>query len=181
MAASPESIFTDGGYGFRAPRFARTRNDGLFFRVVIALLALLTLALERGAEDVAQRRAGIRGAVLRDGLLLLGDFQRLDRDLHFVGAAIELDDAGVDLLADGEAVRTLLGTVARQLRTLDEGGVFGADDLHVDAAFLHVDHFAGDDGTLLELAGRAGAAGFGRGSRTALAELLDAERDALLL
>ncbi|MGO9048499.1 MAG: error-prone DNA polymerase, partial [Xanthobacteraceae bacterium] len=28
-AASPESIFTDGGYGFRAPRFARPRNDGV--------------------------------------------------------------------------------------------------------------------------------------------------------
>src|SRR5580693_3777591 len=179
MAASPESIFTDGGYGFRAPRFTRTRNDGLFVGVVVALLVLLALALERGAEDVAQRRAGIRGAVLRDGFLLLGDFQRLDRDLHFVGAAIELDDAGVDLLADGEAVRTLLGTVARQLRALDEGGVLGADDLHVDAAFLHVDHLAGDDGTLLEL---AGGAGFGRGSRaTAAAQLLDAERDALLL
>jgi error-prone DNA polymerase len=27
-AASPESIFTDGDYGFRAPRFARPRNDG---------------------------------------------------------------------------------------------------------------------------------------------------------
>src|SRR5580700_1355546 len=180
MAASPESIFTDGGYGFRAPRFARTRNDGLFVGVVVALLVLLALALERGAEDVAQRCAGIRGAVLRDGLLLLGNFQRLDRDLHFVGAPIELDDAGVDLLADGKAVRTLLGTVTRQLRTLDEGGVLGADDLHVDAAFLHVDHLTGDDGTLLEL---AGSAGIGRGSRAtaSAAQLLDAERDALLL
>jgi error-prone DNA polymerase len=28
-AASPESIFTDSGYGFRAPRFARPRNDGV--------------------------------------------------------------------------------------------------------------------------------------------------------
>src|ERR1700729_579434 len=27
-AASAESIFADGGYGFRAPRFARPRNDG---------------------------------------------------------------------------------------------------------------------------------------------------------
>ncbi len=60
-------------------------------------------------------------------------------------AAIELDDAGVDLLADGEAVRTLLGAVAGQLRALDEGGQLGADDLHVDAAFLHVDDLAGDD------------------------------------
>src|SRR5579864_4465215 len=178
MAASPESIFTDGGYGFRVPRFARPRNDELFVRV--ALLVFLALALERGAEDVAQRRAGIRGAVLRDRLLLLGDFQRLDRDLHLVGAAIELDDAGVDLLAGGEAVRTLLGTVACQLGTLDEGRILGADDLHVDAALLHVGDLAGDDGALLEL---AGSTGFGRGSRAGAAagELLDAERDALLL
>ncbi|MGC1348268.1 MAG: PHP domain-containing protein, partial [Xanthobacteraceae bacterium] len=28
-AASPESIFTDSGYGFRAPRFDRPRNDGV--------------------------------------------------------------------------------------------------------------------------------------------------------
>src|SRR6202035_3972254 len=126
-----------------------------------------------GAEEVAQRRAEVRGTVLRDRLLLLGDFQRLDRDLHFVGAPIELDDAGVDLLAGGEAVRTLLGTVARQFRSLDEGGIVGADDLHVDAAFLHVHDFAGNDGTLLEL---AGSAGFGRGSRATAgaAQLLDA-------
>src|SRR5580692_4665726 len=99
-----------------------------------------------------------------------------------MGAAIELDDASVDFLAGGEAVRTLLGTVARQFRTLDEGGIIGADDLHVDAAFLHVHDFAGNDGTLLEL---AGSAGFDRGSRTgggaAAGQLLDAERDALLL
>src|SRR6202035_1649493 len=106
---------------------------------------------------------------------------RLDRDLHLVGAPIELDDAGVDLLAGGEAVLTLLGTVARQFRALDEGGIVGADDLHVDAAFLHVHDFASNDGTLLEL---AGSAGFGRGSRAgagaAAGQLLDAERDALL-
>src|SRR6516162_11366500 len=30
-AASPESIITSGGYGFRAPRFARPRNDAAAF------------------------------------------------------------------------------------------------------------------------------------------------------
>ena len=78
-------------------------------------------ALERGAENVAERRARIGGAVLGDRLLLLGDFERLDRDLHLVGAAVELGDAGVDLLADREALRPLLAAVARQLRALDEG------------------------------------------------------------
>src|SRR6202166_4552915 len=43
---------------------------------------LVGALLERGAENVAQRRPRIGGAVLRDGFLLLGDFQRLDRDLQ---------------------------------------------------------------------------------------------------
>ena len=73
-------------------------------------------------------------------------------------AAVELDHPGIDLLADGEAVRALLGAVARQLRTLDEGGEFGADDLDVDAAFLHFGDLAGDDRALLEFAGRLAAA-----------------------
>jgi hypothetical protein len=37
--------------------------------------------LQRGAEDVAQRSARVGRAVLRDGFLLFGDFQRLDRHL----------------------------------------------------------------------------------------------------
>src|ERR1700677_132942 len=100
-------------------------------------------------------------------------------------AAIELGHPGIDLLADGKAIRTLLGTVAGEFRTLDEGREFGADDLHVDATFLHVDHFAGDDGTLLQLAASRFGAGAGTGAAvggcTGLGEVLDAERDALLL
>ena len=65
--------------------------------------------------------------------------------VDLVGAAVELDHAGIDLLADGEALGTLLGAVARELRALDEGGEIGADDLHVDAAFLHLGDLAGDD------------------------------------
>src|SRR5262245_13103003 len=61
--------------------------------------------LQRGAEDVAERRARIGGAILRDGFLLLGHFQRLDRHLDLAGLLVELDDAGIDLLADGEALR----------------------------------------------------------------------------
>src|SRR5882757_8700406 len=65
----------------------------------------------------------------------------------------------------------LVGALARQLRPLDEGGEVGADDLDLDAAFLHLEHFAGHHGALLDVAGF--------GERIAL-ELLDAERDALL-
>src|SRR5262249_43199805 len=79
------------------------------------------------------------------------------------------------LLADREALGPLLGAVAGKLRALDEGGEIGADDLHVDAALLHLGHFAGDDRALLEVAGGARL-----GERIAF-ELLDAARDALLL
>src|SRR5262249_27660659 len=67
--------------------------------LVLLLGRLFRGTLERGAENVAERRARIGGAVLRDGFLLLRHLQRLDRDLHLVGAAIELDHAGIDLLA----------------------------------------------------------------------------------
>src|ERR1700733_121640 len=63
----------------------------LVLRVHVFFLGLLTLALERGAENVAECCAGIRRAILRDGFLLLGDFQGLDRHRDLVGAAIGLD------------------------------------------------------------------------------------------
>jgi hypothetical protein len=69
-------------------------------------------ALRRGAEDVAERSARVGRAVLGDGFLLLGHFQRLDRHLDLAGLAVELGDAGVDLLAGGETLRALVGAVA---------------------------------------------------------------------
>src|SRR5580704_9250934 len=138
------------------------------------LVALLTLAAQRSAEDVAQGGPRIRGAVLGDRLFLLGDFQRLDGDCGLVAAAVELHDARIDLLAHGEAVGALLGTIAGKLGALDEGGEFGADDLDVDAALLDLGDLAGDHRALLQFASsllRHGAA---------IGKLFDAERDALL-
>src|SRR6266850_4816311 len=60
----------------------------------------LVAVLQRGAKDVAQRRPRIGGAILRDGLLLFGDFQRLDRDLHLAGLLVELDYPRIDLFAN---------------------------------------------------------------------------------
>jgi hypothetical protein len=54
-------------------------------------------------------------------LLLFGDFQRLDRDRNLAGLSVELGDAGIDLLANGEALGALLGAVTRQIGTADEG------------------------------------------------------------
>src|SRR5262249_3551138 len=62
--------------------------------------------------------------------------------------------------------------VAGELRPLDEGGEVGADDLHLEPRLLHLGHLAGHDRALLELAGFRERIAF---------ELLDAERDALLL
>src|SRR5262245_24684656 len=71
-------------------RGAGRREPRASFLLVVALVRLLAGALERGAENVAERGAGIGSAVLRDRLFLLGHFQRLDRHRHFARATIEL-------------------------------------------------------------------------------------------
>src|SRR6202035_5674015 len=132
---------------------------------------LVGALLERGAEDIAERRPRIGGAVLRDGFLLLGDFQRLDRDLHLAGLLVELDDASIDLLADGKAFGALVVAVAGQFGPLDEGGELGARDPHLDAALLDLEYFAGHDGALLDVARLREGVAF---------ELFGSERNALL-
>src|SRR5262249_17353194 len=157
--------------------------------VLVALFTSFALALERRAQKLSQGRAGTRRAILSDRFLLLGDFQRFDRNRHAARAAVEMGDASIDLFADGETVRTLLRAIARELRTLDEGGEFGASDLDLDAPPFHLrafppahpallprGDFAGDHRALLQIA----CCGLGRGS-SALRKLLDTERDALFL
>src|SRR5262245_22606224 len=129
-------------------------------------------ALERGAEDVAERRSRVGGAVLGDGFLLLCHFECLNRDLHLVGTAVELGDARVDLLPDRETLRPLLTAVARQLGAFDERREIAADDLHVDATLFHLRHLTSDHRAFLEIAG-----GLHRIAR----KLFDAKRDTLLL
>src|SRR5687768_4804257 len=115
-------------------------------------LFLLVSLLQRGAENIAERRAAIGRAVLGDRLLLLGDLQRLDRNADLARLLVELRHAGIDLLADRETLGPLLGAVAREFGALDEGGELGADDLHVDAAFLHLGHLGGDHRVALQVA-----------------------------
>src|SRR5688500_5250757 len=107
----------------------RVGNSALVF----LLVALLAGALQRGTENVAKRCSGVRGAVLSDGLFLLGDFQRLDRYRHFACAPVDLSYARIDLLPDLEALGALIAAVARKIRAPDEGFEVGADELHVDA------------------------------------------------
>src|SRR3954452_23850313 len=99
-----------------APSSSRRRERALLPRT----------ALQRGAENVAQRRARIGRAVLRDRFLLFGDFQRLDRNLHLAGLLVELDHPRVDLFANRETLGALIAALARQFRPLDEGGEVGA-------------------------------------------------------
>src|SRR5690242_19169542 len=59
-----------------APNTARL----LFCIVLVAVFVFFAFAFERSAQNVAQRRSGIRRSVLGDRFLFLGDFQRLDGD-----------------------------------------------------------------------------------------------------
>src|SRR3979411_758877 len=133
---------------------------------------LVGALLECGTENVAQRRPRIGGPVLRDGLLFFGNFQGLDLDLLLAGLLVELDHPRIDLFADGETLGALIGALARQFGPLDKGGEVGTGDPDLDAGLLHLKHFAGHDGALLDVARF--------GERIAL-ELLYAERDALPL
>ena len=58
--------------------------------------------------------------------------------------------------ADREALGPLVvAGRAREFVALDKGREVGADDLDVDTALLHVDHLAGDDRALAQVARRA--------------------------
>src|SRR5215468_8799283 len=118
----------DPGLALRAPRDddrvcgnKKAPADRRGFDACETSSLLAVAVLERGAEDVAQRRTRIGGAVLRDGFLLLGDFERLDRHLDLAGLLVELDHAGMDLLADREAFGALIVAVTGELGALDEG------------------------------------------------------------
>ena len=69
-----------------------------------------------------RRRAGIGRAVFGHRLLFFVHFARLDRERHLARALVDVGDLGVDLLADGEAVGLLFGTLAGEIAALDEAG-----------------------------------------------------------
>src|SRR5262245_21517223 len=74
----------------------RVSSAGPLFRLVLVTgFVFFAFAFERGSENVAQRRPGIRGSILGNRFLLFRDFQRLDRDRDPARAAVELGDAGI--------------------------------------------------------------------------------------
>ena len=93
----------------------------------------------------------IRRAVLRDRLLLFGDLQRLDREVRLL-RAVEADDHRVELLADLEALRTLLVAVAAKVGALDEAGRAVVADLDLEPAVADFEHGDGDRLALLDAA-----------------------------
>src|SRR6185369_7405825 len=88
---------------------------------LLVLLGLLRL-VQRGAKDVTQAGARVRGAVIGHRLLVFFDFAGLDRQGDFAGLSVDHEDLRIDLLTDRKAVRTLLATLTRQIGLLDEAG-----------------------------------------------------------
>src|SRR5262245_35255259 len=100
------------GLGFVAGVFALALRRGLLALVAAFGPAFLCLGQGR-AKDVPQAGAGVGGAVVGHGLLLLVHLARLDGKRKLSGLGIDRRDLGVDLLADGEAVGPLLAAFAR--------------------------------------------------------------------
>src|SRR5215468_3589712 len=89
---------------------------GLALGLALACLGPGLLRLRQGgAEDVAQAGARIGRAVFGHRLLVFVDLTRLDRERQLARLGIHRRDLGVDLLADGEAVGTLIAALARQV------------------------------------------------------------------
>src|SRR5579864_4091980 len=135
-------------------------------------LRLALPAADRRAENIAQAGAGVRRAEFGHRLFLLVDLARLDRQRDLAGRLVELGDLGVDPLANRETVGALLAAVTRQLGLADEAG-HAVGQLDIDAGVRRAGDRRGHDVALLDL-GHAGLERIGL-------ELLDAERDALLL
>ena len=168
-----EGHFTqEKGPALAEPALPESRPEGDLTCPRLRLLVLLLGPAERRAENVAQAGARVGRAEVGHRLLLLVELTRLDRQHHPARGPVDVGDLGVELVADGVAVGTLLGAVAGKLRLADEArdAVLHRD---VDAVVLDAGHDDGDHVALL-------------GDRAHLLErivgqLLDAERDALLV
>src|SRR5262249_6192603 len=143
----------------------RGKPSALFFGLVLP-----ARAADRGTEDVAETGTRIGRPEFGHRPLLLVDLAGLDRQTQFARGAVDCSDLGIDLLADREAVGTLLAAVTRQLRLADETGD-AIPNHDIDTAVADGGDGASDDIAPLQLR-HAGFEGVGL-------ELLDAEADAL--
>src|SRR5690242_17125096 len=113
-------------------RLSKKRRLFQLLLLLGGLFAGFGLLLERSAQDVAERSAGVGRTVLRHLLLLLGDLHRLDREVRLL-RTVEAGDHRVELLADLEALGALLVAVAAEIGALDEAHCAVVADLHVQA------------------------------------------------
>src|SRR5690606_33839674 len=134
----------------RARACARARNRSRRARRTGRVRSLLFAILEGSAQDVAQRCPGVRGAKLRHGLLLLGDLERLDGEGNALRLLVELGDAGIDLVALREALRTLVVAVAAQVGAADECRHLAVGELDLDATIVDLGDRTGHDRALLD-------------------------------
>src|SRR5690625_4977921 len=152
-------------------RRRKRRRSRIMSAVAVKASLLIALALfQRRAQDVAKRCAGIGGAILLDGFLLLGDLQGLDREPEATLRPVDLSDARIDPVTDREPIRTLVLTVAAEIRAADEG--LHPLVLDLDPAILDLGDGDRDHRTAADALGRIG--------ELVAFELLDAKRDALL-
>ncbi len=78
---------------------------------------VVVAVLEGGAQDVAERSAGVGRTELCDGFLLFCDLESLDRQADLAVLLGEVDDAGVNNLTNLETLGALFVTGhARDLR-----------------------------------------------------------------
>src|ERR1700722_2334508 len=141
-------------------------------RTSVLGLGLLVATADRGAGDVAQRSARIGRAEFGHRLLLLLNLLALDGEAQLARGTIDRDDLGVHLFAHGEAVRPLVGLVAREFGATDEAGQHIAH-LHFDAVRLDRGDHAGDNLPLVDRIQHRGG--------WIVLELLDAQADPFLL
>src|SRR5690606_17313612 len=134
-------------------------------------VSVLVAAFEGGTQDIAQRSARIRAAILFDGFFFFGDFARLDRQAQTAGLGVDVGDADINLVADLEACGALVLTVAGEVPTTDEG--LHAVVFDLDAAIFDRRHGDGDDRATLDAFDSLG--------HRVVFKRFDRERDALFL
>src|SRR5512136_422951 len=113
---------------------------GLLCRLFVILILRLA---QGGAKDVAKRGTTVGRAILGDRLFLLGHFERLDRHADLAGLGVDLGDKGIELLADAETFRPLLGAVAGKVGAADEGGEVVVEQLNLEPVVLDGEDLAG--------------------------------------
>src|SRR5690606_19049794 len=167
--------FPEYGLSCRYRKAAGLASGGLLSCLRQRLLVVVAV-LQSCAENVAERSAAIGRTELSNSFLLFRDLESLDRQHDLAVLLGEVGDAGVEHLANRETLRTLIVAIACQVVAADErGDVLVCNQLHFDATVVDGDDFARNDSVLAQFAGSSSIAD------RVLTELLDAERDTLLL